>query len=60
MRDRGGAEGPMNRVVRDLGAFVWGQRKFWLIPILAALLLVGALVVLSETSPLAPFIYPYF
>lgn len=50
----------MNRVVRDLGVFIWEQRKFWLIPILAALLLVGALVVLSETSPLAPFIYPFF
>lgn len=50
----------MNRILRDVSAFVWEQRKFWLLPILAALLLVGALVVLSETSPLAPFIYPFF
>ena len=27
---------------------------------LAALLLVGGLVVVSETSPLSPFIYPFF
>lgn len=50
----------MKRVITDLGTFIWEQRKFWLIPIVAALLLVGTLVILSETSPLAPFIYPFF
>jgi hypothetical protein len=50
----------MNKVVREIGAYIWEGKKFWLIPILAALLLVGALVVVSETSPLSPFIYPFF
>lgn len=50
----------MSRILRDLAAFIVENKKFWLIPIVAALLLVGALVILSETSPLAPFIYPFF
>jgi hypothetical protein len=39
---------------------MWEGRKFWLVPILGALLLVGGLVIVSETSPLSPFIYPFF
>lgn len=50
----------MNKVVREIGTYIWEGRKFWLIPIVAALLLVGILVVVSETSPLSPFIYPFF
>lgn len=50
----------MQKVIKEFGAFVWEGRKFWIIPILAALLLVGGLVVVSETSPLSPFIYPFF
>lgn len=48
------------KVVREFGMFLWEGRKFWLIPIAAALLLVGGLVVFSSTSPLSPFIYPFF
>lgn len=48
------------KLIREFGQFIWEGRKFWLVPIAAALLLVGLLVVFSETSPLAPFIYPMF
>lgn len=50
----------MLKLVREFGAFIWEGRKFWVLPIIAALLLVGALVVVSEASPLSPFIYPFF
>lgn len=50
----------MNKLLREFAAYVWEGRKFWLLPIIAALLLVGGLVVVSETSPLSPFIYPFF
>jgi|JI7StandDraft_1071085.scaffolds.fasta_scaffold809309_1 hypothetical protein len=50
----------MNKVIREFQIYVWEGRKFWLTPILAALLLVGGLVVVSNASPLSPFIYPFF
>jgi hypothetical protein len=48
------------KLLREIGLYIWEGRKFWLIPIVAALVLVGALVLFSEASPLSPFIYPFF
>ncbi len=48
------------KLIRQFGQFLWEGRKFWLIPIAAALLLVGGLVLFSQSSPLSPFIYPFF
>lgn len=48
------------KLIREIAAFVWEGRQFWLVPIIAALLLVGGLVLVSQTSPLSPFIYPFF
>jgi hypothetical protein len=50
----------MQKVVSEFANYVWEGRKFWLIPILAALLMVGGLMVVSSSSPLSPFIYPFF
>lgn len=50
----------MQKVVSEFASYVWEGRKFWLIPILAALLMVGGLMVVSSSSPLSPFIYPFF
>jgi hypothetical protein len=36
------------------------RKKFWLAPIIIILLLLGALIVLSEGSAVAPFIYTLF
>ena len=36
------------------------HRKFWLVPIVILLLLVGVLLVFAQTSILAPFIYTIF
>ena len=46
-------------VLRELVAFVRHSKKWWLVPILIALLLLGLLVVLSG-SIAAPFIYTLF
>lgn len=40
--------------------FVKHEKKWWLIPLISVLLLVGALIVFAGSSPLAPFIYPLF
>ena len=44
----------------DLWAFMRERKKFWLAPMLLALLLLGALLVLSQGSAAAPFIYTLF
>jgi hypothetical protein len=47
-------------VLRELWQFLRVRKKWWLIPIVLALLLVGLLVVVTESSSLAPFIYALF
>ena len=46
-----------------LGEF-WGfikvRKKFWLFPIIIILVLLGALIVFTESSAVAPFIYALF
>ncbi len=45
-------------------SLVWGflrtRKKWWLTPIVVTLLLLGVLIVLSESSAVAPFIYALF
>lgn len=36
------------------------RKKFWLLPIILILMIMGALLVLTEGSALAPFIYALF
>jgi hypothetical protein len=47
-------------LIREFLLFVKNEKKWWLVPLLLVLLLVGALLVFSQTSPLAPFLYPLF
>ena len=47
-------------VLTQFWEFLKIRKKWWLAPILIALVLVGALIVLSEGSALAPFIYTLF
>jgi hypothetical protein len=44
-------------VVGELFSFLWGNKRWWLVPIIVALLLLGTLIVLAQSSALAPFIY---
>jgi NAD/NADP transhydrogenase beta subunit len=47
-------------LLRDLWAFMKVRKKFWLVPIIVVALLLGALIVLSQGSAVAPFIYTLF
>jgi len=40
--------------------FLRVRKKFWLLPLLVMLILFGALMILAETTALAPFIYTLF
>ena len=44
----------------DLWEFLRVRKKFWLLPIIVVLMLVGGLVVLTQGSAVAPFIYTIF
>ena len=48
------------RIVATLWDFLKVRKKFWLAPILILLLLLGGLIVFTESSALAPFIYTLF
>ena len=44
----------------DLWAFMRERKKFWLAPIILVMVLLGVLIVLSQGSAVAPFIYTLF
>ncbi len=46
--------------IRDLWDFMRERKKFWLAPIVLVMVLLGALIVLSQGSAVAPFIYTLF
>ena len=45
---------------KDLIAFMKVRKKYWLAPIIIVLVLIGALIVLTQGSAVAPFIYTLF
>jgi len=46
--------------LRDLWAFMRERKKWWLVPTIVMLVLLGALVLLSTESAMAPLIYTVF
>ncbi|MDH3901106.1 MAG: DUF5989 family protein [Gammaproteobacteria bacterium] len=47
-------------LLKDLWGFMKERKKFWLAPIIVVLLLLGGMIVLSQGSAVAPFIYTLF
>jgi len=50
----------MSGFLGELWEFMRERKKFWLAPIIMMLLLLGGLIILSEGSAVAPFIYTLF
>jgi len=44
----------------DLWGFLRVRKKFWLLPVIVMMAIFGGLVVLSQGSAIAPFIYTLF
>ena len=44
----------------DLWGFLRIRKKFWLLPIIIVLLLLGFLIIFTSGSAIAPFIYTIF
>ena len=47
-------------IIGELWAFMRARKKFWLVPVLVMLAIFGGLIVLTEGSAVAPFIYTLF
>lgn len=45
---------------RELWEFMRVRKKFWLLPIIIIMVLLGGLLVLAQGSAVAPFIYTLF
>jgi heme A synthase len=46
--------------VRELWRFIAARKKFWLVPVILVMALLGSLIVLTQGSAVAPFIYTLF
>jgi hypothetical protein len=46
--------------IGELWAFLKVRKKFWLLPILLVMMMLGGLIVLTQGSAVAPFIYTLF
>ncbi len=46
--------------IKDIWGFLRTRKKWWLVPIITVLLLLSLIIVLSQGSALAPFIYAIF
>ena len=44
----------------ELWAFMRVRKKFWLLPVMVMMAVFGGLIVLSQGSAVAPFIYTIF
>lgn len=47
-------------IIGEFWDFIKDKKKFWLLPIVIVLLMVGGLLVFAQSSALAPFIYALF
>jgi hypothetical protein len=47
-------------IAGELLTFFWANKRWWILPMMFMLLLVGAMIVLAQSSAIAPFIYTLF
>jgi hypothetical protein len=50
----------MTETLKELWMFLKVRKKFWLAPLVITFILLGALMVLTQGSAIAPFIYTLF
>ncbi|MEJ5352072.1 MAG: DUF5989 family protein [Melioribacteraceae bacterium] len=47
-------------IMKELWIFLRERKKWWLMPIVIFLIIIGGLIILTQGSALAPFIYAIF
>ena len=50
----------MLELLKDLWGFLRARKKFWLLPIIIIMLLLAVLIVISQSTAIAPLIYTIF
>ena len=50
----------MLTLIRDLWEFMKERKTYWLVPVIVVLVLLGGLIILTQGSAVAPFIYTLF
>ena len=50
----------MIEFIKEFWEFLTVRKKYWLLPIIIVLAMFGILIVLSQGSAVAPFIYTFF
>jgi hypothetical protein len=46
--------------LKEFWSFLRARRKYWLVPLLIMMFLLGGLLILAQSSAIAPFIYTIF
>jgi hypothetical protein len=47
-------------IAGELLLFLWRNKRWWMVPMIMVLLLFGILLILAQSSAIAPFIYTLF
>jgi hypothetical protein len=47
-------------IAGELLAFFWSNKRWWMLPMIVVLLVFGVLLILAQSSAIAPFIYTLF
>jgi len=47
-------------IISEFWEFLRFRKRYWLLPIVVLLLMLGAMIVFTESSAVAPFIYALF
>ena len=50
----------MMSFIKEMWSFLRQRKKFWLLPLLLVMALLGVLIVMAQGSAVAPFIYTLF
>ena len=50
----------MIEMLKDLWKFLRARKKWWLLPVILVLLVIGALLILTSGTAVAPFVYTFF
>lgn len=51
---------PNQPIIKEFWEFLKFRKRYWLLPIVIILSLFGALIVFTESSAVAPFVYALF
>ena len=47
-------------IAGELLSFLWGNKRWWMVPMILVLFVFGVLLILAQSSAIAPFIYTLF